>query len=93
MPTAGTACYFFIITFIRRGTTAAARWASLLIVRTLFDESRNLSSPCNRAEQGTIKNAGCRARVQPGQAIEPRAIAIVVPWPCFAFRTTTRKPL
>jgi hypothetical protein len=36
MPTAGSACYFFIIIFIRHETTAAARWALLLIVRTLF---------------------------------------------------------
>jgi hypothetical protein len=36
MPTAGSACYFFIIIFIRYETTAAARWALLLIVRTLF---------------------------------------------------------
>jgi hypothetical protein len=34
--TAGSACYFFIIIFIRHETTAAARWALLLIVRTLF---------------------------------------------------------
>jgi hypothetical protein len=36
MPTAGSACYFFIIIFIRHETTAAARWALLLIVRILF---------------------------------------------------------
>jgi hypothetical protein len=39
MPTAGSACYFFIIIFIRYETTAAARWASLLIVRTLFNDA------------------------------------------------------
>jgi hypothetical protein len=39
MPTAGSPCYFFIIIFIRHETTAAARWASLLIVRTLFNDA------------------------------------------------------
>src|SRR5262249_36787899 len=39
MPTAGSACYFFIIIFIRYKTTAAARWALLLIVRTLFNDA------------------------------------------------------
>ena len=39
MPTAGSACYFFIIIFIRHETTAAARWASLLIVRPLFNDA------------------------------------------------------
>ena len=39
MPTAGSACYFFIIIFIRHETTAAARWALLLIVRTLFNDA------------------------------------------------------
>jgi hypothetical protein len=39
MPTAGSACYFFIIIFIRHETTAAARWASLLIARTLFNDA------------------------------------------------------
>jgi hypothetical protein len=38
-PRAGSACYFFIIIFIRHETTAAARWASLLIVRTLFNDA------------------------------------------------------
>src|SRR5215471_15524337 len=39
MPTAGSACYFFIIIFIRYETTAAARWALPLIVRTLFNDA------------------------------------------------------
>ena len=39
MSTAGSACYFFIIIFIRHETTAAARWALLLIVRTLFNDA------------------------------------------------------
>jgi hypothetical protein len=39
MPTAGSAYYFFIIIFIRHETTAAARWASLLIARTLFNDA------------------------------------------------------
>jgi hypothetical protein len=36
---AGSACYFFITIVIRHETTAAARWALLLIVRTLFDDA------------------------------------------------------
>jgi hypothetical protein len=36
---AGSACYFFIIIFIRHETTAAARWALPLIVRTLFNDA------------------------------------------------------
>jgi hypothetical protein len=39
MPTVGSACYFFIIIFVGHETTAAARWASLLIVRTLFNDA------------------------------------------------------
>jgi hypothetical protein len=39
MPAAGSACCFFIIFFIRHKTTATARWASLLIVRTLFNDA------------------------------------------------------
>ena len=39
MPTAGSACYFFIIIFIRHETTAAARWALPLIVCTLFNDA------------------------------------------------------
>jgi len=39
MLIAGSACYFFIIIFIRHETTAAARWTSLLIVRTLFNDA------------------------------------------------------
>jgi hypothetical protein len=36
---AGSACYFFITIVVRHETTAAARWALLLIVRTLFDDA------------------------------------------------------
>jgi hypothetical protein len=36
---AGSACYFFIIIVIRHETTAAARWALLLFVRTLFNDA------------------------------------------------------
>jgi hypothetical protein len=36
---AGSACYFFIIIVIRHETTAAARWALLLFVRTLFNNA------------------------------------------------------
>ena len=36
---AGSACYFLIIIVIRHETTAAARWALLLIVHTLFDDA------------------------------------------------------
>jgi len=36
---AGSACYFLIIIVIRHETTAAARWALLLIVRTLSDDA------------------------------------------------------
>jgi hypothetical protein len=35
----GSACYFFIIIVIGHETTAAARWALLLIVRTLFNDA------------------------------------------------------
>ena len=35
----GGACYFFVVIVIRYETTAAARWASLLIVRTLFNDA------------------------------------------------------
>jgi hypothetical protein len=36
---AGSACYFLIIVVIRHETTAAARWALLLIVRTLSNDA------------------------------------------------------
>src|SRR5215469_15108830 len=36
---AGSACYLFIIIVIRHETTAAAPWALLLIVRTLFNDA------------------------------------------------------
>jgi hypothetical protein len=36
---AGSACYFLIIIVIRHETTAAARWALLLIVRTLSNDA------------------------------------------------------
>jgi len=36
---AGSACYFFVIIVIRYEATAAARWALLLIVRTLFNDA------------------------------------------------------
>ena len=36
---AGSASYFFIIIVIRNETTAAARWALPLIVRTLFNDA------------------------------------------------------
>ena len=36
---AGSACHFLIIIVIRHETTAAARWALLPIVRTLFDDA------------------------------------------------------
>jgi hypothetical protein len=36
---AGSLCYFFIIIVIGHETTAAARWALLLIVRTLFNDA------------------------------------------------------
>ena len=36
---AGSACYFFIIIVIGYETTTAARWALLLIVRTLFNNA------------------------------------------------------
>ncbi len=36
---AGSVCYFFIIIVIRHETTAAARWALLLFVRTLFNDA------------------------------------------------------
>ena len=35
----GSACYFLIIIVIRHETASAARWALLLIVRTLFDHA------------------------------------------------------
>ena len=35
----GSLCYFFIIIVIRHETAAAARWALLLIVRTLFNNA------------------------------------------------------
>ena len=35
----GSARYFFVIIVIRYETTAAARWALLLIVRTLFNDA------------------------------------------------------
>jgi len=35
----GSASYFFIIIVIRHETTAAARWALPLIVRTLFNDA------------------------------------------------------
>lgn len=36
---AGSPCYFFIIIVIGHETTTAARWALLLIVRTLFNDA------------------------------------------------------
>jgi hypothetical protein len=36
---AGSACYFLIIVVVRHETTAAARWALLLIVRTLSNDA------------------------------------------------------
>jgi hypothetical protein len=41
MPTGGSACYFFIFIIIVIGheTTTTARWALLLIVRTLFNDA------------------------------------------------------
>jgi hypothetical protein len=36
---ASCTCYFFIIFVIRHKTTAAAGWALLLIVRTLFNDA------------------------------------------------------
>ena len=36
---AGSGRYFFIIIVIRHETTAAARWALLLFVRTLFNDA------------------------------------------------------
>jgi hypothetical protein len=36
---AGSACYFLIIIVIRHETTAAARWALLLIVRALSNDA------------------------------------------------------
>ena len=36
---AGGACYLFIMIVIRHETTAAARWALLLIVRTLSNDA------------------------------------------------------
>lgn len=39
MPTAGSPCYFFVIIFIRHETTAAARWALLLIISALFNDT------------------------------------------------------
>ena len=36
---AGGACYFLIIIVIRHETTAAARWALPLVVRTLFNDA------------------------------------------------------
>jgi hypothetical protein len=36
---AGSACYFLIIIFISHETTAAARWALLVIVRTLSNDA------------------------------------------------------
>src|SRR6516162_6339151 len=38
-PSAGSPSYFFIIILIRHETTAAARWALPLIVRTLFNDA------------------------------------------------------
>jgi hypothetical protein len=40
---AGSACYFFITIVIRHKTTAAARWALLLIVRTLFNNALTIA--------------------------------------------------
>jgi hypothetical protein len=37
--TADSACHFFIIIVIGHETTAAAPWALLLIVRTLFNDA------------------------------------------------------
>ena len=37
--TTGSACHFFIIIVIRHESTAAARWALLLIVSTLFNDA------------------------------------------------------
>jgi hypothetical protein len=36
---AGSVCYFLIIIVIRYETTATARWALLLIIRTLSDDA------------------------------------------------------
>jgi hypothetical protein len=65
----GSADYFFIVIVIRHETTAAARWALPLIVRTLFNDAITVTIGTGFHVCLPVNNSAssCRSVARPGE--------------------------